>query len=127
VLDGETGELTQKPEMTVARTGPGIVRWASKVLIFGGHQGSPPGIPDSEAFALQDNEWNVIPPLPEPSACNNAVSFDDMIYITGKDIVDVLRYNPDTMSYVPLEVPLGKGCNSVFVAEGQLYILNKDE
>ena len=127
MLNGETGELSDKPDMMVARTGPGIVRWAEKVLIFGGHQGTLPGIPDSEAYSLQDEEWSPIPHLPEPSSANNAVSFDDMIYITGKHIVDVLRYNPSTMSYVNLGVSLGKGCNALFVAEGQLYILAKDE
>lgn len=127
LFDATECEIVEKTDMTVPRTGPAIVKWANKVLVFGGHQGTPPGIPDSEAYSIKSETWDVIPPLTQPSHCNNAVSFDDMIYITGKDLVDVIRYNPETMSYVDLGVSLKKGCNSVFMVDGLLYILNKDE
>lgn len=126
MLNAETEATTREPDMLVARTGPALVKWAKKLLLFGGDQGTEPGIADSEAFSLTDETWESIAPLPEPSACNNAVSFDDMIYIAGKGLPDVIRYNPDTQSYVALGIPLRKNFNGIFVANNVLYVLNKD-
>lgn len=85
IFDPGTGRWTQGPPLPIAVNHPLAASWGGTVYVFGGY--TVEGPPSDRAFALRDDRWVPLPPMPEPRAAGGAATSGgegaERIYLVG--------------------------------------------
>ncbi|WP_162449974.1 Kelch repeat-containing protein [Phytoactinopolyspora mesophila] len=82
ILDTETGEWSEGPELPVGLNHAMAVSAAGTIFVIGGYGGFVTDI-SMEVYRLEDDTWQAMAPMPEGRAAAAVAAVDDTVYVAG--------------------------------------------
>ncbi len=129
VFDPAGGKWSRAPDLPVGVNHAMSAELDGTLYVFGGYLGPGLAHPSTMAFALRDDGWESLPPMPEPRAAGGAAAVARRLYVAGGVRGDGLAtmmmvFDPSSRSWSTAEGPPTRREHlGVAASSGRLYVM----